>query len=54
MAQRAIAVVALVVFSAVLFDLLNTDGYVARWYTTISGYSWPFDGRCILLPCHSH
>lgn len=47
------AVSAAVVFAAVLFDLLNTDGYVGRWYTAATGRAWAFDGLCIVLPCPS-
>lgn len=45
------AVAAAIVFAAVLFDLLNTDGYVGRWYTAVTDQAWAFDGLCIVLPC---
>ncbi|MET3447767.1 hypothetical protein [Ralstonia sp. 1138] len=44
-------VFAVAVFAAVMFDVMNVDGYLAAWYTAVTGYEWPWPARCLLLPC---
>lgn len=52
LAEAAIALMAAIIFAVIMFDLLNIDGYVGRWYAAASGgHVWPFAGRCLLLPC---
>ncbi|MCP1173604.1 hypothetical protein [Ralstonia chuxiongensis] len=51
LAQILMGVLAVTVFAAVMFDVLNADGYLGAWYTDVTGYKWTWSGRCLLLPC---
>ena len=51
LAQILMGVLAVTVFAAVMFDVMNADGYLGAWYTDVTGYKWPWSGRCLLLPC---
>lgn len=50
-AEATIAVLAALTFAVVVFDLLNIDGYVGRWYAAASGRAWPYAGQCVILLC---
>lgn len=49
--QVVMGVFAVAVFAAVMFDVMNADGYLGAWYTAVTGDEWPWLGRCLLLPC---
>lgn len=45
LAQVLVCVMAAALFAAVMFDVLNADGYLAEWYSAVTGEKWAWGGQ---------